>query len=134
MRAEIKLKSYSDGELILSEKYKGSYEVKGKFLRVEYENGEKERTKMTLCLLDNGFYKLSSKGERDLEISCSDGVGEAVLTLSGRSLVGRIKGFKARSEAVQGGCKAEIEYTLSFSPDMITKTVLYLDAKDKNEA
>ncbi len=131
MKAIIKIKSYSDGEMILSEKYTGSYEVKGRYVRLEYENGEKEKTKMTLCPEDSGFYKLDSKGERELVINCSGGDGTALLTIGAHSLEGRIKSFGAKTEISSKGCGVRLEYVLSFSPDMKTKTRLVIEAENE---
>ena len=128
MSSIIKIKSFSDGEMILSEKYEGSIQKKGRYLRIEYRDDKDFLTKMTLCFDDAGLYRLDSDGERKLAISCEDGRGNAILTLGAHSLDGKITGFKSHIEELPEKYKVRIEYTLSFSSYQKTKTLLEFEA------
>ena len=129
MNSIIKLKSYSDGELILSEEYKGSWEKKGRYLRYEYEDKEGALTHMVVCFEDEGLYRLESQGERKLLISCTDGVGKAILSIGAHSLEGGVSKFRSQIKESTEGYKTEINYVLSFSVDQKTRTKLIIEAK-----
>lgn len=130
MNAIIKLESYSNGELMLREEYIGSFERKGRYLRYDYADGG-SKTHMVVCLEDSGLYRLESKGERDLFMSCSDGVGKATLTLGAHSIDGELRDFNAIIKETEKGYSTTICYSLTFDQYQWTKTQLTIEAEKK---
>ena len=129
MNGKIKLKSYSDGELMVSEEYEGSLEKKGRYLRYEYKDKEGALTHMIVCFDDTGLYRLESNGERKITINCSDGTGKAILTIGAHSIDGKVLGFKSNVVETTSTYKTEICYVLSFAPGQETRTRLIIEAK-----
>ena len=84
---------------------------------------------MVVCLDDPGLYRLESKGERDLSISCTDGAGKATLTLGAHSIDGKIRNFSALIKKTDRGYASNICYTLSFDSHQWTKTRLTIEAE-----
>ncbi|MBE6543545.1 MAG: hypothetical protein E7675_04025 [Ruminococcaceae bacterium] len=128
MNATIKLTSYTNGEKILEEKYQGSFEAKGRYLRFEYIDGG-HKTHMILCFDDEGLYRLESKGERNLSISCSDSSGTARLSLGAHSIDGKIRNFNSKISKTPCGYTAKIVYHLSFDQTEWAKTRLEIVAE-----
>ena len=129
MSKKIRLESYSDGELMLSEEYEGTCEKKGRYLRYEYRDKDGAPTHMVVCLDDPGLYRLESNGERKITINCSDGMGKAVLSIGAHSIEGAVLGFKSNVIEKTMTYKTEICYVLSFAQGQKTRTRLIIEAE-----
>ena len=132
MSGKLKLKSYSNGELILNEEYQGKAERKGRYLRYEYKDESGNDTHMVVCFDDAGLYRLDSGGERTLEIRCQDGKGRAVLGIGAHFLEGAVASFRSSIAQKDGGVyRTEIVYMLYFEKGHGTKTRLIIEATDE---
>lgn len=129
MSKKIKLQSYSDGELLVSQEYEGFAEKKGRYLRYEYLDEKGAKTHMVVCYDDGGLYRLDSEGERKLSMRCSDGKGKAVLTLGAHLLEGVIGGFGSVIYEDEAVYRTQIVYILSFGAGQESKTRLIIEAK-----